>query len=161
MIEQIMFLGIGFLAGCLLTLAFIPVVHARAVRLTTRRHQQMMPASVTEMEAEKDQLRAEFAMSTRRIEIALEQARTKAAGRFCELGRKTQEIQLLKAEFRKAVADHQFEMEGKSEETERLRVELEQLSANYGHQPPREYEVNRARTITDKAGASVLRFRVA
>ena len=34
MIESLMLCGIGVLAGCLLMLMFIPLVHQRAVRLT-------------------------------------------------------------------------------------------------------------------------------
>jgi len=120
MVETLMFMGIGFLAGCLLTLGFIPLVHARAVRLTARQYQDATPASVAEMEAEKDGLRAEFAMSTRRLEIALEAARAKAAGHLCDIGKKTQEIQLLKSKFNKAAADHLCEMARKSEETHSL-----------------------------------------
>jgi hypothetical protein len=146
MIEWVMLLGIGFLAACLLTLAFIPVVHARAVRLTTRRHQDAMPTSVTEMQAEKDQLRAEFAMSTRRFEIALEEARTKAAGHLSEVGKKTQEIQLLKIEFGKAAADHLCEIVKKSEETQTLLMELDKLTSHYGHEPPKPCEENRGKT---------------
>ena len=155
MIEQIMFLGIGFLAACLLTLGFIPLVHARAVRLTTRRHQDAMPASVTEMQAEKDGLRAEFAMSTRRLEIALKEARAKAAGHLCEVGKKTQEIQLLKAEFGKAAADHLSEMSKKSEETQSLLMELEQLSANYEHEPPRQSEEHRGEAMIGRAAGDL------
>ena len=36
MIEPIMFVGIGFLLASLLVLGVIPLVHARAERLTTR-----------------------------------------------------------------------------------------------------------------------------
>ena len=37
MIEPIMYIGIGFLVAGLLVIGVIPLVHARAVRLTLRR----------------------------------------------------------------------------------------------------------------------------
>jgi hypothetical protein len=187
MIEQIMFLGIGFLAACLLTVAFIPLVHARAVRLTERRHHEATFASVTEMQASKDHLRAEFAMSTRRLEIALEQTSTKAADHLSEVGKKAQEIRLLKTEFGKTAAGHQSEMARKSEELQRLRMRLEELSAKNPHESTQS-EANCGKAMVDTArggfdlgghgkkdreipllkidfdkaaaGASVLRFRV-
>ena len=70
MIEPIMFFGIGFLAASLFGLMLIPLVHNRAVRLTMRRLEAATPLSMAEIQADKDQLRAEFAMSTRRLEIS-------------------------------------------------------------------------------------------
>ncbi len=98
MIEWAMLLGIRFLAGCLLALPLVPLIHARAVRLTTRRFQALTPLSVTEMEAEKDQLRAEFAMTVRRLEISLDEAKAKAADRLAEVGKKSLEVQRLKVQ---------------------------------------------------------------
>ena len=81
MIESVMYFGIGFLVATLLGLLFIPLVHNRAVRLTMRRLEASTPMSVSEIRADRDQLRAEFAMSTRRIEMRLEklQAQTSDA----------------------------------------------------------------------------------
>ncbi len=69
MIEPIMFFGIGFLVASLFGLVLIPLVHNRAVRLTMRRLEAATPLSMAEIQADKDQLRAEFAMSTRRLEF--------------------------------------------------------------------------------------------
>jgi hypothetical protein len=71
MIESSMYLGIGVLLGALIGLVLIPVVYGRAVRLTTRRLQAVLPETMAEIYAEKDLLRAEFAISTRRLEIAV------------------------------------------------------------------------------------------
>jgi hypothetical protein len=65
-----------------LLLGFIPLVHARAVRLTDRKYREVIPASINEMRAEKDHLCAEFAMSTKRPEIALEAAKAKATNQL-------------------------------------------------------------------------------
>ena len=98
MIEQIMFLGLGFLTASLLALAILPLVHRRAVRLTTRRIEATSPLSIAEIQADKDQLRAEFAMSARRLEMSVEQLRSKTTGQMADLGRKTAAINTMKAE---------------------------------------------------------------
>ena len=98
MIESPMFIAIGFLAACLLLLGFVPLTRARGVRLTDRKHRDVMPASINEMRVEKHHLCAEFAMSTRRLEIALQAAKVKATNQLCEVGKKFAEIHHLKRE---------------------------------------------------------------
>jgi chromosome segregation ATPase len=104
MIEPIMFVGLGFLTASLLALVIIPLVHARAVRLTRRRLEASIPVSVSEIQADKDQLRAEFAISTRRLEMSVEQLRDKTTGQLAELGRKTEAVNALKAELAEKTA---------------------------------------------------------
>jgi len=98
MIEPIMYFGIGFLAAALVGLVIIPLVHSRAVRLTMRRLEAATPLSMAEIQADKDQLRAEFAMSTRRLEVAVEGLRTKSTSQLAELGKKGDAINRLKIE---------------------------------------------------------------
>ncbi|HSA67743.1 MAG TPA: hypothetical protein VLE24_08785, partial [Methyloceanibacter sp.] len=71
MIEWLMFGALGFLLGCLLALMLAPPLWNRAVKLTTRRLEATMPMSLIDIQADKDQLRAEFAMSTRRLELSV------------------------------------------------------------------------------------------
>jgi predicted nucleic acid-binding Zn-ribbon protein len=96
MIEPIMFIGIGVLVASLLVIGIIPLVHARAERLTTRRLEALTPLSMAEIQAEKDQLRAEFAMSTRRLEVSVEQLKTKCTSQLTEIGNKSDAIGRLK-----------------------------------------------------------------
>jgi len=98
MIETFMFIALGFLAASLLALAVIPFVHNRAERLTMRRIEASTPLSNEEIRADKDQLRAEFAMSTRRLELNIEQLRDKTAKQLAELGRKTLVVNRQKVE---------------------------------------------------------------
>src|SRR3972149_10682432 len=88
MIEPIMYVGIGFLVAALIGLVVIPLVHGRAVRLTIRRWRAATPLSMAEIQADKDQLRAEFAMSTRRLEMSVENLKTKSPSQLAELGKK-------------------------------------------------------------------------
>jgi chromosome segregation ATPase len=98
MVEPIMFFGLGFLAASLLGLIIVPFVHGRAVRLTVRRLEAATPLSMAEIQADKDQLRAEFAMSTRRLEMSVDQLKNKSTGQLAELGKKSDVINRLKIE---------------------------------------------------------------
>ena len=105
MIEPIMYVAIGFLVACMLVIGIIPVVHARAVRLTTRRLEAVTPMSMSEIQADKDQLRAEFAMSTRRLEMSVEQMKSKTTRQLAEIGKKSEAIGRLKLELGEKTAD--------------------------------------------------------
>ncbi len=98
MIEPIMYFGIGFLVAALIGLVVIPLVHGRAVRLTMRRLEAATPLSMAEIQADKDQLRAEFAMSTRRLEMSVDQLKNKTTSQLAELGKKGDAINRLKIE---------------------------------------------------------------
>jgi chromosome segregation ATPase len=98
MIEPIMYLAIGFLVSMLFGLMIVPLVHNRAVRLTTKRLEAATPLSMAEIQADKDQLRAEFAMSARRLEMNVEQLRNKTTSQLAELGKKTDAINRMKIE---------------------------------------------------------------
>jgi chromosome segregation ATPase len=98
MIEPIMFIGIGFLVAGLLVIGVIPLVHARAVRLTMQRIEALTPSSMAEIQADKDQLRAELAMSMRRLEMRVDQMKAKTTSQLAEIGKKSESIGRLKLE---------------------------------------------------------------
>src|SRR3954470_21072320 len=104
MVEPVMFFGIGFLFAALIGLIIIPLVQARAVRLTMRRLEAATPLSMAEIQADKDQLRAEFAMSTRRLEMSVEQMKAKTTSQLAELGKKSDAINRLKVELAEKTA---------------------------------------------------------
>jgi hypothetical protein len=116
MIEAIMYFAIGFLFAALIGIAVVPVVHARAVRLTMRRLESSIPQSMAEIQADKDLLRAEFAMSTRRLEIGVDQLKEQSTSQLAELGRKGDVINRLK-----------IEREAQNVETFALKTEVEAL----------------------------------
>lgn len=89
MVEMVMIFSLGFLAASLLMLGALPFVHSRAERLTIGRVEASIPFSIAEVHASKDILRAEFAMSTRRQEQAIEHLRSKMMAYARELRRKT------------------------------------------------------------------------
>jgi len=115
MIESVMYFGIGFLVAALLCLLFVPLVHNRAVRLTMKRLEAATPLSIAEIRADKDQLRAEFAMSTRRLEMNVEKMKAKTTTQLAELGKKSDAINQLKKELgEKTAAIFALEVRDKS-----------------------------------------------
>jgi len=102
MIEAVMVCGVGVLAGSLLALLLVPFVHARAVRLTTRTMVETIPVSAIEIRADKDHMRAQFALALRQLEVNMDALKAKSALQFAELGRATAEVAFLRAELDKS-----------------------------------------------------------
>jgi chromosome segregation ATPase len=183
MIEPIMFVGIGFLVASLLVIGLIPLVHARAVRLTMRRLEALTPLSMAEIQADKDQLRAEFAMSTRRLEMSVEQMKAKTTSQLAEIGKKSEAIGRLKLELgektatlfaleakEKQLADDlqgvQAELTGKTgalEKAERAlaaaQAELTQINANF-HESSITADRQRIELVAFRAQTEVLQGQI-
>ena len=83
---------LGFLVAGLVALFFLPAFWRRALRLSKRRLEMLMPLSMEEIIAERDQLRAESALAQRQVEQkarAINAARIEDMG---ELGRRAKEL---------------------------------------------------------------------
>ena len=129
MIEPIMYLAIGFLVSMLVGLMILPLVHSRAVRLTTRRMEAATPLSMAEIQADKDQLRAEFAMAARRLEMSVDQLKNKTTSQLAELGKKSDAINRMKIELGEKNATI-FSLEAREKAVkEQLRATEEEFSA--------------------------------
>jgi chromosome segregation ATPase len=110
-------------------LMIVPLVHNRAVRLTTRRMEAATPLSMAEIQADKDQLRAEFAMSARRLEMSVDQLKHKTTSQLAELGKKSDAINRMKIELgEKNAAIFAFEAREKAVK-EQLRATEEEFAA--------------------------------
>lgn len=97
-ILNIMYFAIGFLAAGLLALMIMPSVWHRAVRLTKTRIEAATPMTLNEFRADKDQLRAEFALSTRRLEKNVDTLRTRLADQLTDINQKKTDLAQLKVE---------------------------------------------------------------
>jgi chromosome segregation ATPase len=75
----------------LIALAFIPILWARALRLTRQKLQLQIPVSMREILADRDHLRAEFAVEQRKLEQAMERVRAGKGQDMQELGRRATE----------------------------------------------------------------------
>lgn len=100
-IDQLMYFALGFLLALLLAIMIVPSVWKRAVRLTKTRIEAATPITMAEFRADKDQLRAEFALSTRRLETTIQTLRTRLAEQLGDLNARASELAILRAEARK------------------------------------------------------------
>lgn len=98
MIDIGMYAALGFLVASLIALMLVPALWNRAVRLTMKRIEATMPMSMADIQADKDQLRAEYAIELRRVEVALDKAKDKATRELVEANKRRVEIAELKTE---------------------------------------------------------------
>jgi len=98
LIEQAMIFALGFLLCGLLALLILPAFWRRAMRLSTRRLEMLMPLSIDEVFAQRDQLRAQAAVEQRRIEQKLEAMTRDRASQMSEIGRRTAIIARLESD---------------------------------------------------------------
>jgi chromosome segregation ATPase len=87
LVQSILFFALGFLCAVFLVSLVAPAVWRRAVTLTRRRFEASMPLTPAEIQAEKDRVRAEYAMTTRRLEMTVKSLQEKAAEQLVEIGR--------------------------------------------------------------------------
>ncbi len=128
-IENIMYFVLGFLVAGLLALIIIPAVWRRAVRLTKKRIEAATPMTMAEFRADKDQLRAEFALSTRRLEMNVEALRRRLADQLRDVNRKKSELTGMKGERDQHLQIVQ-ELEEREAEARRRILELEKEGAD-------------------------------
>jgi chromosome segregation ATPase len=91
-IQSLLLFGFGFLCAVLVALLVAPAFWRRAVRLTERRVRATVPLTMNEIQAGKDGLRAEFAMSARRLEMKVKSLQDRVAGQMVEIERRREEL---------------------------------------------------------------------
>jgi hypothetical protein len=97
-IQTGMLVALGFLLASLLWLLLASAFWSRAVRLTTERLRRSMPVSEAEIKADRDRLRAEYAIRVHRLETSLEQARLERARQLIEINRRDASISALETD---------------------------------------------------------------
>jgi len=98
MSEPIIDLGIGFLFAVLIAFGTIAAMRIRASRSAVLRLQSMPPPVMTVIEADMDQVHSQIAVATRRLEICVEQMKSKTTNQLAEIGKTSETIGRLKAE---------------------------------------------------------------
>jgi hypothetical protein len=110
MIEYALLVVLGFCAAGLLALLIAPTIWRRAVRLTTKRLDATLPMSLSDIEADKDLLRASYAIQIRRLEAGLNKARDKSASQLVEISR----LQIVIGELRDRIGGMERQLEERS-----------------------------------------------
>lgn len=129
LIENMMYFALGVLVASLLALIILPAVWKRAVRLTKRRIEAATPITMAEFRADKDQLRAEFALSTRRLEMNVEALRKRLAEQLGDVNQKRSDLSALRVE-REQNLSIVKEMEAREAELRARVAELERDSTD-------------------------------
>ncbi len=132
-----MLVALGFLSAALVGLVVAPAFWNRAVRLTTRRLKEQLPLSDAEIRADKDRLRAEYAIRVHRLETKAEQANLQRARQLIEINRRDGVISQLEQE--------QARLLSTVDENVNARHVLEQTVAD--RLPKVEARLNEAKTI--------------
>lgn len=120
MIESILFFSLGFLCAGFLALMVAPAIWRRAVVLTRKRIEASVPLSLNEIQADKDRMRAEFAMSTRRLEMSIKSFRDKASSQIVEINRHQAQLKELTDE----IAEKNASITALESQGSELRAEL-------------------------------------
>ncbi len=83
-----MLIALGFFGAGLLALLLAPAYRKRTMRLTSERLKRSLPVSELEIRADRDRLKADFAMQIFRLEQQLERGRLAAARHLVEVSRR-------------------------------------------------------------------------
>ncbi|ESY96176.1 MULTISPECIES: hypothetical protein [unclassified Mesorhizobium] len=127
MVQSVLFFALGFLCAGFLALMVAPAVWRRAVALTRRRIEASIPLTQAEIQADKDRIRAEYAMTTRRLEINVKTLREKAAEQLVEINRGREALKALAVE--RTDKNHALaELGAKNEALRQREEELHELS---------------------------------
>jgi len=116
-----------------------PAIWRRAVLLTRKRIEASVPLTMNEIQADKDRMRAEFAMSTRRLEMSIKSFRDKASSQIIEINRNREELKQLAAE-REEKNRALSELEARGSE---LRTDLRRREAEVQQQSARLADADR------------------
>jgi chromosome segregation ATPase len=127
LVQSVLFFALGFLCAGFLALMVAPAVWRRAVALTRRRIEASIPLTQSEIQADKDRIRAEYAMATRRLEMNVKALREKAAEQLVEINRGREALKGLAVE--RTDKNHALaELGAKNEALRQREEELHQLS---------------------------------
>jgi hypothetical protein len=105
-----MLVMLGFLIAALIVIVLLPAYRRRIERFTTEALKRSLPLTEEEIRADKDRLRADFAMEVHKLDRKLEDASLSAARQSVEVNRRDAKIQELTqalAENKMSVDEHE------------------------------------------------------
>ncbi|MEO1745895.1 MAG: hypothetical protein AAFR13_05120 [Pseudomonadota bacterium] len=165
MVGSAVFFVLGALSAFLLALLIAPAVWRRAVYLTQKRIESAVPLTVNELQADKDRLRAEHAVTLKKVDSNLKDQRdrnTKLAAELADLQAQVRSLdERLEAreativQLRNTLAETEGHLLAKSDELDVLTAENRAMSADLSARVSELELVSRARDEFDTK-ASVL-----
>lgn len=163
-----MLIALGFLAACLLGLLVAPAFWSRAVRLTTRRIKDTVPLSEMEIEADRDRIRAEYAIKMHKLELLVEQVKLTGARQQIEINRRDARVNMLEADLERLQASYEEAQNARrvleQTVTDRLpRVEGRPLEANkaLSGRERRDAQITALQEKSDAQASEITRLKAA
>ena len=93
--ETLMFVALGFALALLVALLFGRAFWNVAMSLGARRNAKNIPVQMLELQADRDRLRAEHAMMSRKLELRLEDIKARMTEQMAEVSRNRNRVQSL------------------------------------------------------------------
>ncbi len=122
-IETIMLVALGFVGALLVGLLVVRGLWTYAVSLGRRRVERRAPSAIAELRADRDRLKAEYAMQGRRLQLRLDDLKTRMAEQMAEASRNRNRIEHLADEIKR----RDEEITKRDEEADNLRVQITAL----------------------------------
>jgi chromosome segregation ATPase len=93
-----MLMALGFALALVIVLLVSRALWSMAMRLGARRQAKHVPTAMLELQADRDRLRAEHAMMSRKLELRLEDIKTRMTEQMAEVSRHRNRVQSMMAE---------------------------------------------------------------
>ena len=93
-----MLVALGFALALVIVLLVARGFWSMAMRIGARRHAKQIPISMLELQADRDRLRAEHAMMSRKLELRLEDIKTRMTEQMAEVSRHRNRVQSMMSE---------------------------------------------------------------
>jgi chromosome segregation ATPase len=132
-IETIMLVALGFAVAALIALFLGRFAWVFALRLGKKRMQRAAPSTIAELQADRDRLRAEYAMLSRKLELRMNDLKIKLAEQMAEVSRNRNRIDHLISEVRTRdaqLAQRDAELQGLRMQLTPLETELSARTAS-------------------------------
>lgn len=122
-IETIMLVALGFVGALLVGLLVVRGLWTYAVSLGKRRVERRAPSAIAELRADRDRLKAEYAMQGRRLQLRLDDLKTRMAEQMAEASRNRNRIEHLADEIKR----RDDEIGKRDEDADHLRLQITAL----------------------------------
>jgi chromosome segregation ATPase len=103
-IETLMLVGLGFAAALLFALVVGRFAWATAQRFAKKRKNQQVPSTVLELQTDRDRLRAEHAMISRKLELRLDDLKSRLVEQMAEVSRNRNRIHKMAGDLERQTA---------------------------------------------------------
>ncbi len=127
--ETIMLVALGFVLATLVALFIGRGMWVYAVRASKRRGERDRPSDLARVQADRDQLRAEYAMLSRKLELRLGDLKTRLAEQTAEISRNRNRIERLLGE----IDTRDAAVVAANADLEETRAQLDPLEAELAH----------------------------